>query len=66
MTREEAITTAKEECQRRGWAWREPVEVHWGFFSYTVVTNTMCRGCNVRMKIRKKDGVVLGAGLSPR
>lgn len=63
MTREEAKTIAREECARRGWPWMEPISVHWGFFSYRVWTNSNCRGANASIRIRKKDGKILSAGI---
>ena len=61
--REKARCIAEVECQRRGWPLLEPVRVYWGLFTYTVWGGG--RGGGVRIKIRKKDGVVMDAIMTP-
>lgn len=66
ITKTEAMQIARQECERRGWPWQEPILIHWGFFSFTVRTNTQRRGGNVSLRIRKRDGVVVGAAFADR
>ena len=66
ITKDEAIQIAQVECKRRGWPWHGPILVHWGIFSFTVRTNTQRRGGNASLRIRKHDGVVVGAAFADR
>jgi len=58
------MTIARQECQKRGWPWREPVSVKWGIFSYTVWGGGT-KGGNLCIKIRKSNGEIMNAGFSP-
>lgn len=64
ITKAHALEIAREECAKRGWPWREPVSVKWGFFTYTVWGGGQ-KGGNLSMRIRKKDGKILLAGITP-
>lgn len=66
ITKNEAIQIAREECERREWPWQEPILVYWGIFSFTVRTNTKRKVGNASFRIRKRDGVVIGAGFADR
>jgi len=59
MTRSDALDIAKVECRKRAILWKEPCIAQWGIFSYTVRTNSDCRGSNVVIRIRKRDGAIL-------
>jgi len=39
VTKAEVLAAARDECQARGWPWREPVRVTGGLFRYRVWTN---------------------------
>ena len=64
VSRAEAIQIARAECALRGWPWLAPIEVHWGLFSLTVITNAESRGCNARIRVRRRDGAVVSADLA--
>ena len=66
MNKEQARAIARTECDRRGWHWQEPVNVHWGLFTFVVWTNALSRGGNVCMKIRRRNGEVVSAGVTPK
>ena len=66
MTRFDAISIAKHECENRGWPWLEPIQVFWRPFSFRVLTHANCRGGNVVVRIRKRDGAVLHSGFCSR
>ena len=65
MTKQTALQIAREECARRGWSWNEDTSVKRGLFAYTVWGGGR-KGGNLCIKIRKKDGAVLSATLSPK
>jgi hypothetical protein len=65
VSRVEAIQIARAECALRGWPWLAPIEVHWGLFTITVITNAKSRGSNVRIRVRRRDGAVVSADLAP-
>lgn len=65
ISKQEALAIARDECARRGWGWTEPVRVSWGIFTYTVCTNCHSRGGNAALVIRKRDGVITSATISP-
>ena len=66
VTKEEALAVARQECNRRGWPWMEPVTISRGLFSYRLMTNRNKRGGNVRMRISTRNGSILEAGFAPR
>jgi hypothetical protein len=65
VTKERALEIAREECTRRGWPWNEQTSVKWGFFSYTVWGGGR-KGGNLCMKIRKRDGEIISATMTPK
>ena len=65
ISKAEAREIAKEVCKEKGFPWVEPVYVKWGLFSYFVWGGGR-KGGNLTMRIRKKDGAVLSAGMTPR
>jgi hypothetical protein len=64
ITKVQALEIAREECARRGLPWIQPVKVHWGFFNYLVFGGDHLGG-NLMVVIRKRDGKVLSAGVTP-
>lgn len=64
-SKEEARRLAQEECVRNGWPWTEPISVRWGIFAYTVWGGGR-KGGNLCVRIRKRDGVILSSGRTPR
>ena len=66
ITREDALQIAKEECDRRGWPWREPVAVYWRFTYWFVWTNARAMGAKAWIKVNKRNGKVCSAGYIPR
>ncbi len=65
ITKEDALQIARSECERRGWAWNDQSTVKGGFFNFTVWGGGR-KGGNLFMKIRKKDGAILQASMSPK
>lgn len=65
VTKEKALEIAREECTRRGWPWNEQTSVKWSFFSYTVWGGGR-KGGNLYIKIRKRDGQIISATMTPR
>lgn len=64
-SREQAREIAQAECARRGLPWEEPVLVQWRFFTYRIWGSGR-KGGNLYMQIRKRDGAILSAGVTPR
>jgi hypothetical protein len=64
ITKTDALRIAKDECARRNWPWNEQTTVRRGLFNYSVWGGGR-KGGNLCMKIRKKDGVILQASMTP-
>ena len=65
ITKEQAREIAKAECERRCWPWSEPIYVRWGFRHYGIWGGGR-KGGNLCMRIRKKDGAIVFAAMSPK
>ena len=65
ITKEQALLIARGECIRRGWPWNEQTFVRWGFFTFKVWGGWR-KGGNLYMKIRKRDGKILRAIMTPK
>lgn len=65
VTKERALEIVREECTLRGWPWNEQASVKRGFFSYTVWGGGR-KGGNLWNKIRKQDGEIISATMTPR
>jgi hypothetical protein len=65
ITKEDAMSIAREECKRRGWPWNEQTKVKWGLLTYTVWGGGR-KGGNLYMEIRKKDGMIIRSTMTPR
>ena len=65
VTKEQVLEIARQECTRRGWPWNEQTSVRWGLFAFTVWGGGR-KGGNLCMKIRKRDGEVLSATMTPK
>jgi hypothetical protein len=66
ISKTEAISIARDECEKRKWTWREPVKVQsrWGI--WIVHTNWGYRGVNARIAIDQETGEVTEAAYLPR
>ena len=64
ISKSEAKEIAKRYCEQQGWPWREPVSVRWGLLTYTVWGGGR-KGGNLFMKIRKRDGEIIEAAMTP-
>lgn len=62
--KEEALSIARAECERKGWPWVEPVYVGWRFFTYRIWGGGR-KGGNLHMRIRKRDGAILKSLITP-
>lgn len=65
VTKERALEIAREECARRGWPWNEQTTVRWSLLSFTVWGGGR-KGGNLCVRIRKRDGEVLSATMTPK
>jgi hypothetical protein len=65
-SKQQAREIAASACASRGWPFVEPVVVSWRPFTYRVGTNASSRGGNVLMRIRKRDGEVFKALVTPK
>jgi len=65
ITKANALKIAREECDKHGWPWREPVKVKRGLRVFTVWGGGR-KGGNLCVKIRKKDGYVVSCGMTPK
>jgi hypothetical protein len=70
MLEKSLIALARSSAEKRGWVWREPVdissEIHEGSAVWIVRSNAMMRSPSIRVWIRKSDLTVVHAGYLPR
>lgn len=73
MTRDEAISLARNVAENEGWEWRDPIVatkarmfIVAGPASWHVMSNADCRGCNVNVQIDDQSGHVTSKGFAPR
>ena len=66
ISREEAISIARNECKKRNWAWQLPVKVQLRFGVWVIQSNWGRRGMNARIVIDQKTGEVIKAIYLPR
>jgi hypothetical protein len=64
--RAEAIELARAEVERQGLGWDEPVRVHFGFWNYSVWTNSMSRGGNLIIEVNRRSRIVTVHGPTPK
>ena len=66
ITREQALAIARAECERRGYAWEEPVLLEERLREYWIMTRADHRGGNVLIDVDIHTGVVKRFRVSPR
>jgi len=73
MTRDEAILLARRIAESESWAWRLPVSASpnrafllFGRLTWTVLSNSSSRGCNVLVVIDDRSGEVIRRAFLPR
>jgi hypothetical protein len=64
ITRKQALQIARDECERRGWPWNEQAFVQWGIFAFTVWGGGR-KGCNLCVRVRKRDGAIVKSFMTP-
>jgi hypothetical protein len=69
--RDQLLKTAREYVNNRAWPWLEPIEMELanavpGQRVWSVRTNVLAVGMNIRMLIRESDFVVVDAAFLPR
>lgn len=64
ISRTEALSIVRSECERRGWPCDEPIHIHGGLWRYEITTNARLLGGNVFMSIDVHSGQVRGAGFA--
>lgn len=65
VTKAQALDIAHQECVRRRWPWNENTVVKRGLFVFRVWGGGR-KGGNAFKKVRKKDGAILVATMTPR
>lgn len=67
VSKEEAVQIARRECEQRGLAWLEPVQVFRHYGNWSVWTNADKIGGNVRVIVDSEEGQVVSVtGPTPR
>lgn len=66
LTLESAEKIARAECERRGWAWTEPVRARRQLRGYRFWTNARSRGGNAEIVVDTNTGEVRRAWMGPR
>jgi hypothetical protein len=66
LSNDEAYKITKAVCEQEGWPLDEPLSVQNGFFTWAITTNSNMIGSNVRIKVRKRDRVILERAFLPR
>jgi hypothetical protein len=66
VSRDDAVTLGRQECERRGWPWLEPVEVRETRRAWQILTNRKAIGCNASIAVEKRTGRVTQAAFAPR
>lgn len=59
LTKDKVRAIAKQECEKRGYPWLEPVSVHRRLTYFYVWTNAMNKGANIVIDINKFTGEVI-------
>ena len=65
MNKQEAQEIAQKECEARGWSLGQPVKISGGLFHYEVWGFADRKGGNVIIRIRKWDGKIVRACMTP-
>jgi hypothetical protein len=66
VSRDDAVTLSRQECERRGWPWLEPVEVRETRCAWQIFTNRKATGCNASFGVEKRTGKITQAAFAPR
>ena len=66
ISRTQAISIARSECERRQWAWLEPVKAQSGDKVWIIHTSWGYRGGNAKISIDRETGEVVKAAYLPR
>jgi hypothetical protein len=66
ISRDAAVTLSRQECERRGWPWLEPVEVRETRRAWQILTNRKATGCNASFGVEKRTGKITQAAFAPR
>lgn len=66
IDKEQAFRLAREECERRGWPWQEPIGISDGFRCWKIVTHVGWMDSNVWMSIDHRTGEIMKASRSGR
>jgi hypothetical protein len=66
IDRNQALAVARDEVERQGLWWVEPVIVHFGIWNYRIWTNANSRGGNVAIRVNRRSGQVTALTTTPR
>jgi len=66
ISKDHALTIAKNENEMRGWTWQEPIKIELTLFNWYIYTNAEKKGANSWFYINRNDGRVIKAGRIPR
>ena len=63
ISKTDALSIARAECERRDWLWWEPVHIKTSWGSWEIWTNADEKGGNVRILVSKDTGEIAKAFL---
>lgn len=66
ISKEEAISMAKIECEKQDWPWLEPVIAKSWFGDWVIITNSKSRGLNAKIIIHKRTGIIKASNFFQR
>ena len=66
IRQDDAVKLAREECERRGLAWKEPILVKHSQHHYVIRTNTNRIGGNLTIRIDDSSGAIDDFELAPK
>jgi len=66
ISKEDALRLAREECDRRGWPWQEPIEISDGIRCWNIVTHAGWVDSNVLVVVDNCSGKLIGADRTGR
>jgi hypothetical protein len=66
IDRDEAMSLARQEVEREGLPWTEPISVHFGLWNYRVWTMADSRGGNIIIKVNRRSGAATFVAVSPK
>jgi hypothetical protein len=66
ISRDDAVTLAREEVVRKGLVWTEPATVNFGFWNFRVWTRGDSRGGNIIIRVNRRSGAATIMAVTPK